>query len=60
RLYETAGSADSVTLTVPRAIKSAELVDLDGKALGALSPRDNAVSFDILPWKIAAVKISLA
>jgi alpha-mannosidase len=60
RVYETAGSGDSVTLTVPRPIKSAELVDLDGKALGALSPRDNAVSFDILPWKIAAVKIRLA
>ncbi|MDR3147679.1 MAG: hypothetical protein LBU00_04795 [Treponema sp.] len=60
RVYETAGQEDSVTLTAPSAIKTAELVDLDEKALGALTPKGNTVSFGLLPWKIGAVKIRLA
>ncbi|MDR2376424.1 MAG: hypothetical protein LBD96_08305, partial [Treponema sp.] len=60
RVYETAGKKDSVTLTVPSAIKTAELVDLDGNPLGVLTPEGKAVHFDMLPWKIATVKIRLA
>jgi alpha-mannosidase len=60
RVYETAGKKDSVTLTAPSVIKSAELVDLDGNPLGVLTPRGAALSFDILPWKIVTVKITPA
>jgi alpha-mannosidase len=60
RVYETAGKKDSLTLTAPSAIRSAELVDLDGKVLRALEPRGRAVSFEIAPWKIGAVKMVLA
>jgi alpha-mannosidase len=60
RVYETAGKKDSVTLTAPSAIKSAGLVDLDGKTARVLTPKGNTVTFDILPWNIEAVSISLA
>jgi alpha-mannosidase len=60
RVYETAGKRDSVTLTVPSAIRTAELVDLEGNPAAALAPTGNTVQFDILPWKIGTIKINLA
>jgi hypothetical protein len=60
RVYETAGKKDSVTLTAPSAIRTAELVDLDGKTIRPLEPRGSAVSFEIAAWKIGAVKMVLA
>ncbi|MDR1024769.1 MAG: hypothetical protein LBL56_03510 [Treponema sp.] len=60
RVYETSGKKDSVTLTAPSTIRSAELVDLDGKVIRPLEPRGNAVCFEIAAWKIGAVKIVLA
>jgi alpha-mannosidase len=59
RVYETAGKKDSVTLTVPSAIRTAELVDLNGNPAGTLTPKGNTLRFDILPWKIAGVKMRL-
>jgi hypothetical protein len=59
RLYEAAGKKDSVTVTAPFDIKTAELVDLDGKSLAGLSPKGNAVSFEIGAGKVAGLRIKL-
>ena len=61
RLYETAGKTDSVRLTLPFDIESAEFVDLDGKVLSALEPpsvKANILSFEIPSGKIRGVQIT--
>jgi len=68
RLYETGGTPDRVTLTLPFAPRSAVLVDLDEKALvpaaDSVAPvapvaiEGQKITFAVAPYAIAAVKIT--
>ena len=60
RVNELAGSKDEITLTLPFAVDSAVLTDLDGRVENARVTVENGkVTFSVLPYKLAEVRITV-
>jgi alpha-mannosidase len=57
RVNELEGKKDTISLRFPRIIKSAELVDLDGKSLGILNSRGNELCFEVEPFRVQGARI---
>ena len=58
RLCETSGREDTALLTLPVDIRAAEMVDLDGRSLGAVEARGKTVRVTIPANRIVGVQIT--
>ncbi len=52
RAVETGGKADTVTLTLPFAIQSAQLTDMQGNPTGNVKTEGGTAVFSIDPWRM--------
>ena len=52
RIVETGGREDTVSLTLPFAVRSAHLSDMKGNHTGEAKAEDHTVTFHIGPWRI--------
>ncbi len=59
RAFETVGKGDTVTVKLPHAVEKALVTDLEGNEIGKATVDGEAVTFDIAPYRIVALNLTL-